>query len=103
MADDIKAVEHEGWLAVTARRHGWLVAKSTASHNSAAPKLFMVRGAEMLVVQARTTNASRKPLSDGQQEWLDEAGKVPGVEAVHWSPDDQNEAFARLTREAPDA
>jgi len=27
MADDIKAVEHEGWLAVTARRHGWLVVR----------------------------------------------------------------------------
>lgn len=98
MADEIKALEWEGWIRVTAEANGWLVARTASPHNSPVPKLFLTRDGEMLAVQARTTKASGTALSTKQQRWLDTAATVPGVEAVDWAPCDMHEAAARLTR-----
>lgn len=103
MADEIKALEWEGWIRVTAEANGWLVARTASAHNSPVPKLFLVRDGEMLAVQARTTKASGTALSAKQQRWLDTAATVPGVESVDWAPTDMAEATTRLTRGVSDA
>lgn len=103
MADQIKALEWEGWIRVTAESAGWVVARSTASSNSPAPKLFAARTGELLVIQAGTTARNGSGLSDGQQHWLDVAATVAGVESVNWCPADRHTAYERLTRDPTDA
>ena len=75
-SEAITLTEHEGWLVATARRAGWKVSRTTATYNAHGPDFFFYRPGELLAV------------------------KVPGGEAYHWSPDDQDEAWTRLTASA---
>lgn len=98
-AADVGAVEHQGWIAVTAKRAGWRVGGINSSYNSHVPDLLLLRPPEAIIVKAHKSTTARNGLSKDQQAWLDDANTVPGVEAHHWTPDDQDAIFARLNRE----
>ena len=60
------------------------------------PDLILVRNRMLLAIELK-----RKPngMGDGQQAWLDDLNRVPGVQAfVVWVPEQQDDLIAQLVK-----
>ena len=59
------------------------------------PDLFLVREGEALAVELKTRVGKT---TKAQDEWLEELGRVPGIESFVWRPGDDDKVLARLRR-----
>lgn len=94
--EQMTEAEYRGWIVGTARAHGWLV-HSLDDSNVSAPNVMLARGGVLILARVK---AERAKVSDAQQEWLDELGRVPGITVEVFRPSQMAELFSLLTTPA---
>lgn len=84
-------------LVAHAHLHGWLAYHTHDSRRSVAgfPDLILVRDGECLAWELKKEKGRPRA---GQLEWLDELGRVPGIEADLIRPSTYDRALERLAQ-----
>lgn len=89
--------EFQEGIVAHAVLHGWRAFHPYDSRRSEPgfPDLILVRGGECLAWELKSEKGRMRPR---QQDWLDELGQVPGIEAAVIRPTTYDAALRRLAR-----